>query len=131
MKVGTPPRKSIRRPVTVISAAAGEPPIEITPRQLAIGKMIGAALGAVPVAILLLAFNSNTGQANGAPPEVVAEPGAEEVDRVKAEAEAYAGDNAGTILTSCTTTSGAEYYRELSVDNGKVRESRSPRCTAP
>ena len=135
MKVGSPPRRSIRRPVTVISAAYGEPPIEVTPRQIAIGKMIAAALGAVPVAILLLAFNSNTGQATSARPQVVAEqpePGAEEVARVKAEAEADAQRKTGTFFTSCATgPSGAQDYRELSYRDGTVRDSRSTRCTAP
>lgn len=134
MKVGSPPRKSIRRSVTVISGAAGEPPIHITPRQVAIGKMIAVALGAVPVAILLLAFNSNTGQASGARPEVVAEPepGADRVARVKAEAEVDAKGKEGTFFTSCTSTpSGEEYYRELSYRNGKVRDASSTRCYAP
>ncbi len=132
MNVGSPARKSIRRPVTLISAANGEPPIEVTPRQIAIFKMIGAAFGAVAVAILLLAFPSNTGAANDARPEVMAppEPGAEEVARVKAEAEADAKGKAGTFYTRCTyTPAGAEYYRELSYRKGKVRESSSTKCT--
>jgi hypothetical protein len=131
MNVGSPARKSIRRPVTLISAANGEPPIEVTPRQIAIGKMIAAAFGAVAIAIPLLAFPSNTGAAIDARPEVVAppEPGAEEVARVKAEAEADAKGKAGTFYTSCTyTPSGTEHYRELSYRKGKVRESSSTKC---
>jgi hypothetical protein len=127
-------RKSIRRPVTVISAAAGEAPIEVTPRQIAIGKGIAVALGAVPVAALLLAFYSNMGEASPPAPEAIQMPdrAAEEAAQAKADAKVNARGAIGTFYSSCTETlaNGVRVHRsrQLRYEFDEVRESSSDDC---